>query len=310
MTKHRARCRSLALLLCLAETITVDGVAGLTAATATIPGFSEIRSNSEASEKCFRRLPGVRLIQLPETRLGEALERNWAPHLPAAYEAPSTRGESGVPPSTPMVEVEDLPLIVTPATGQPTGDRFGVFLTGDGGWGVTDQGVCRGLASHGIPMVALNSLKYFWRKRTPDSSAADLERILRHYLGLWNKQKVVLIGYSMGADVLPFMVNRLPADLLDRVELMVLLGPSETVEFEFHFRNWFTSGSNSKSLAVLPELEKLRGRRILAFYGTEETDSLCRKMSPSLARIVELKGGHRIRGNYGPVLDGILSELG
>jgi type IV secretory pathway VirJ component len=91
--------------------------------------------------------------------------------------------------------------------------------------------------------------------------------------------------------------------------LIILLGPGVRVEFEFHFSNWFTSGSGSKGLPVLPELEKLRGKAILAFYGLEESDSLCKIMDPTLARIVPLKGGHRIRGNYGPVLEEILKEL-
>ena len=36
--------------------------------------------------------------------------------------------------------------------------------------------------------------------------------------------KVVLIGYSLGADVLPFMASRLKPDLVNRVVLIALLG--------------------------------------------------------------------------------------
>jgi type IV secretory pathway VirJ component len=37
--------------------------------------------------------------------------------------------------------------------------------------------------------------------------------VIRQYLAAWNKSRVLLVGYSFGADTLPFIVNRLPADL-------------------------------------------------------------------------------------------------
>jgi len=52
-----------------------------------------------------------------------------------------------------------------------------------------------------------------------DRVVQDLTRILRHYLPAWNRQKVVLVGYSMGADVLPFLISRLPADLVTCTEM-------------------------------------------------------------------------------------------
>jgi len=40
----------------------------------------------------------------------------------------------------------------------------------------------------------------------------------------WNRDRFVLIGYSLGADVLPFLASRLPRGQLDRVSALVLLG--------------------------------------------------------------------------------------
>ena len=51
----------------------------------------------------------------------------------------------------------------------------------------------------------------------------DVDRILRHYLAAWDKRNVVLIGNSQGADVLPFVVNRLPPHMRARVCLTALL---------------------------------------------------------------------------------------
>ena len=89
--------------------------------------------------------------------------------------------------------------------------------------------------------MGLNSLEYFWKRRTPDSAARDLQRIVERYLTAWHKQKVILIGYSRGADVLPFMTNRLSPDLLKRTRLVALLGLEKDVEFEFHVQDWLSS---------------------------------------------------------------------
>ena len=80
--------------------------------------------------------------------------------------------------------------------------------------------------------MGLNSLKYFWKQRTPEEAARDVARILRHYLSAWNKQRVLLVGYSFGADVLPFVVNRLPPDLRARVASVSLLGIDSNAAFE------------------------------------------------------------------------------
>ena len=106
------------------------------------------------------------------------------------------------------------------------GKTLAVMISGDGGWAGIDKDVSKALSAKGIPVVGWNSLQYFWTARKPDAAARDLERILRHYLAVWSKQEVLLIGYSFGADVLPFFANRLPADLLEQVRLVALLGPA------------------------------------------------------------------------------------
>ena len=84
-------------------------------------------------------------------------------------------------------------------------------MSGDGGWAGLDQDVAAALSAKGIPVVGLDSLRYYWTARTPDGLAADTDRIVRYYLAHFGKRRVLLIGYSQGADVLPFAVNRLPA---------------------------------------------------------------------------------------------------
>ena len=70
----------------------------------------------------------------------------------------------------------------------------------------------------------------------------------------WNHTSVVLIGYSRGADVMPFMANRLPADLLAKTPLVALLGLEKSVNFEIHPSDLFDMKHKNES-PVRPELE-------------------------------------------------------
>src|SRR5205823_11210171 len=91
-----------------------------------------------------------------------------------------------------------LPLIEVPAT-RGASDTLVVFVSGDGGWAKIDKSISAILASEGMPVVGLNSLQYFWTKRTPESASRDLQSIIDTHLG--TRKSVLLVGYSRGADV-------------------------------------------------------------------------------------------------------------
>ncbi|MDZ7268423.1 MAG: virulence factor [candidate division KSB1 bacterium] len=120
---------------------------------------------------------------------------------------------------------------------------------------------------------------------------------------------MILIGYSFGADVLPFVVNRLPDELRAKVELIVFLGSSTTAQFEFHLANWRGSTEQRTRFMVQPEIEKLRNMRMLCVCGEQEKDSLCQKPAPGLAKTMIRKGSHHLDGNYAPVAEENLKEV-
>ncbi len=206
-------------------------------------------------------------------------------------------------------KVVGVPLIEVPARAAAGDhrDEMAVLLSGDGGWAETDKGLADRLSKGGIPVVGWNSLRYFLRRKKPDQIGRDLERVLRVYLPLWHKEKVILIGYSFGADVMPFMVTRLPPELAKKVSLIVLMGPTGTADFHFHPSEWLRKPSDD-SLPMLPELEKLRGRKILCAYGRQEKDSICRTLPAGLVEPLERPGKHIVGKNYGPVADRILQR--
>jgi len=202
----------------------------------------------------------------------------------------------------------DLPLVEVPANPDTGGVTLVVWLTGDGGWGETDKGASAEIASRSVPVVGFNTLHYFWHRHEPEEAAADLARVLRHYFGAWKKRQTVLVGYSMGGAVLPFLVNRLPADLKPSVRAVILLGPSRTVDFQFHLTSWLGDFSHKGDHPVRPELERLQGTPVICFYGAHDKNCICPDLPPELARVVEQHGGHRVGSHYESMADSVVSH--
>jgi len=202
--------------------------------------------------------------------------------------------------------MRDLPIVEVD-TASDKGDTFAILLSGDGGWAGIDRALAGSLATHGIPVVGFDSLRYFWKPRTPESTASDVERLIRHYASQWNKSSVVLIGYSQGADVLPFVVNRLSASTRAQVRLVTLLGLEPNAQFEFHLSSWL--GGGEEGLPIEPELERISATPVMCVFGEGESDSLCPQLSKSRVRIVRVAGGHHFGGDYERLSRLILKEL-
>lgn len=187
------------------------------------------------------------------------------------------------------------------------GDRFVVFLTGDGGWRPVDQKITEVLNASGVSVVGFLTPPYFSVRRTADETACTVGDVIRTYQQRWQKQKVILIGFSRGADVLPFVVNRLPQDLRSNIDLVALLGPEPTINFEYHpFYSLLRYIRHPPLFPVLPEIQAMRGLNVLCVYGEREADSLCPALDPQQFRIVREPGGHHYGGRYDEVGRAIL----
>ena len=145
-------------------------------------------------------------------------------------------------------------------------------------------------------------------RRTPDDCGCALERVIRYYRIVWKKPNVVLIGYSRGADVLPFMASGVPPDLRPSVKLIALLGLEPNIDFKYTPSWFFWHFKKEPQFPVKPELEKLRGQNILCVYGEKEKSSLCHQLGPGLAKVLREPGGHHFGGKYHDIAEAILSE--
>ncbi len=258
--------------------------------------------DAQATKQFVSGIGNAQLIMLPKVGHGYSVEKNWLPQFMAAYSSLSKAPQSAPPPSP--HDLADLPIIEVPATTKQD-TTFALLITGDGGYAGMDQEIAAGLSAQGQPVVVLNSLKYFWTSRTQQQVANDVDRIVRYYTAKWHKQKVVLIGYSQGADMIPFVLNRLPDASKATIATAAAIGISDNAVFEFHIANWL---KDPKGTPTLPELKKLNAKSFVCIYGEEETDSVCPKLSPATARLVKLPGGHHFNGDYSAVARAVLKD--
>jgi type IV secretory pathway VirJ component len=257
-----------------------------------------------SARKFAASVPHSQFIELPRVDHDYENPAQWLPQFLGAYDR-LTANAQALPP--PPASLADLPLIEVRAP--KSGATFALLLSGDGGWAGLDKKVAAALSAKGIDVVGVDSLRYFWTERTPDGIAADVDRIVRFYAARWRKTGVLLIGYSQGADVLPFAINRLPPATRQLMTHAVMLGLGQKASFEFHVGNWL-SDDDPDALPIFPEATKLLPDKTLCIYGADEKDSLCPQLAPQSVEAHAMAGGHHFDGAYEELAKVILDYAG
>ena len=253
----------------------------------------------------------ARLFSLPKVGHGFGVPTRWEPQLVDAYRAiiDTTPSRSTAMPTTPIAgspdRVDDLDLVEVPVTGGTPSGTMAVILTGDGGWAELDKEVAAHLAANGVPTVGWSSLDYYWTPRSPAQAAEALGRVLDHYTRAWSALRVIVVGYSFGADVAPFLVNRLSDALKRHVVEVALLGPSDAASFEFHVAGWLGVGAGPQ-LLTLPEIARLT-TPVLCVTAEGDDDSPCARATQPRMRTVSIGAGHHFSGRYLQVAQAILA---
>ena len=233
----------------------------------------------------------VDIRDLSDTRLDDAIASLIGPHL--------YQGSPG--------GIAALPLVELPAA-KPS-PLTAVVISGDGGWRDLDKTIAEDLQKDGVSVVGWDSVRYFWHQKTPERTAADLAAVLDTYGKRWGASKVALIGYSFGADILPFAYNRLPKRLQDRVRLISLLGFTSAADWEISVRGWLGEPPSENATPVEPEIARIPPALLQCFYGQDETDSACPSLVSRGAQIVHTTGGHHFDGDYGALEKHILEAF-
>jgi type IV secretory pathway VirJ component len=193
-------------------------------------------------------------------------------------------------------DVSDLPLVGLPAA-HPDG-LLAIVISGDGGWRDLDKTIAHDLCNQGVSVVGVDSLRYFWRLKAPEQTAHDLARIIRTYSARWHARSIALIGYSFGADVLPFAYNRLPKAVRGQISMMSLLGFAPGADFEIRVTGCLGMPPSDNALPAYPEIAKMPSGLVQCFYGEKETDTLCPALAKLGVAVIRTSGGHHFGGDY------------
>lgn len=186
-----------------------------------------------------------------------------------------------------------------------------VIISGDGGWRDIDKSIGEWLAQRGTAVVGLDSLRYFWSKKSPADVAADLALLLDHYGSEFGTSRYALIGYSFGADIMPSVWPYLPKGTRDRVALVSLLGLGTSADFEVTVEG-FVGSTSAESNPLAPILSQLPLDRTQCIYGQEEAeDNETSCIAPALepAQRIALEGGHHFDGDYTKAAEAIWTRL-
>jgi len=259
-------------------------------------------------KKFVQNVKDAELVMLPEVGHGYSVPRNWSSEFVQAYKELASQSNAPSPLNT--SRLNDLPLVEVPSTKEHSKDLLCVFISGDGEWAGIDQGVSKRFAAEGIATVGINLLKYLWKKKTPHQAAIDLQRVVQFYKAKWSKEHVMFVGYSLGADILPFMLRDIPKSLQQKTVLAVFLSPSSSVDFQFHLSYWMGGGSEKNYLRVLPALQSLYELHLLCIYGRDESKTICRDLNLPNVQTVAVPGNHHYNGNYNVLADEIFKSLG
>jgi type IV secretory pathway VirJ component len=258
---------------------------------AELPGWWRIATAPVQKTEAERFVADVAHAELVEVPAGAGLDER----LAALLEEPLAKEDPGA--------LRGLPLVELPASAP--GDLMAVFYSGDGGWRDLDKQIGGILAENGIATIGVDSLRYFWREKTPQQVADDLAAILRHYRAAWGRNQAILLGYSFGAGILPFAVNRLPPSERATIRQISLLGLDKFAPFEFHVTEWLGIGGGDAH-PVLPEIAKLDPALIQCFYGAED-QTACTAPEFDRAERIETAGGHHFDGDYAALAEKVMA---
>lgn len=201
-----------------------------------------------------------------------------------------------------------LPLVILPSSPDENMPMV-LMITGDGGWKNFDPRLAKQFVGEQAPVVALNAFHYFWTKKTPEQTTAVVEDLLNKYMQQWHRNSFILAGFSFGADVLPFVVNRLPESLMKHCEGVALFSPGTTTDFEIHISQMLSDHRQWK-YSVVNEIEALKPVKLLCFFGDEEHEFPVKIISRPDWQLIYLQGGHHYEKNTDNIAKIVFSKLG
>ncbi|MBZ5858455.1 virulence factor [Flavihumibacter profundi] len=188
----------------------------------------------------------------------------------------------------------DFPVKYYPA--KDTHKPIVFYISGDGGWNNFSTKLASTINANGFRVASLNARDYFWNKKTAEQTALDITNNLQKEYGNLQNEKIIFIGYSFGADVLPFIINQLQPGIREKISGLLLLAPSSSTDFEIHVSD-ILGFSNSRKLQVAEAINALQIQKTVAVFGADDKNFPLQSIHLKNFTAISLPGGHHFEGN-------------
>lgn len=289
---------------------------GLTAPFIALHGMKDLSCSYAVTRDFLKDVPRAKLVTLPKVGHGFSIADNWLPAFNSAFKsivlAPSylqvkPAGTSAVNTQKNTPLPGDIPLIPIPST-QKNDFPLVFFVSGDGGWTSFDQSLALSIAEKGFSVVGLDAQKYFWKEKSPERTTVDISKAITHFMGQWNKKSFILVGFSFGASITPFVANRLAPDLKSKLKKVYSISPDENADFEIRVIDMLNLRKSIGDYSVLNELIGIKSIDPICIFGKEEDDDFKAKLIKEGFRTITLPGGHHFDNNFAALARIITSE--
>lgn len=171
-------------------------------------------------------------------------------------EIPASSAGNSAAASNPGATTNNAATTTTPANSPQANNGALVLVVSDiSGWTAREQALADALTQQGASVIGFDWLRYLWAGRTAEQGQIYLERTIRHYLGVRQRDRIRLIGIGSGGGALPVLVNRLAEDVKPRIQSVALLYPAADAYIATPLPGW--SNQPLSHVVVRPELEKL-----------------------------------------------------
>ncbi len=258
--------------------------------------IDKVCSYSEVSD-FVNKTADAELISLENVGHGFSKVNNFMPQWKDAYINLIKKSEKLQATSVNFDLVKNLPLVITKTNIHRNDAPLALLISGDGGWYGFEQLISDSLARVGIATIGLDSRKYFWKRRSTEETADDLALALNYYAKEWGKRRLLLIGYSLGGEIVPFIVNKWSDEMKSKIVSTVLLSPAITTDLEVHISNMLGLGNRQNTYNVVDEIIKMQPVPTLCIFGEGEKNPVPQLLAGTSAKIRFVPGDHHYRSN-------------
>lgn len=186
------------------------------------------------------------------------------------------------------------------------------YISGDSGFNTFSKSMGENLHTLGYDVFALDTKSYFWNYKSPKKASRNVEKYIKKQLKGRGNQNVILVGFSFGSEVVPFIYNRFDSDFKSKIQKVFIIGPTTTNNFRIQLDEYIGAEEASKeNLLVIPEINKMGIVPVTVVLSDDEFTAFPYKEITlgSNYQMKHLAGDHHYGGNTQMLADFINDNL-